>query len=203
MPAKVENSAPGVKAELRRWLIGQLGFTRVLDCFAGRGEMWSRVYQQSEFYLGLDMKVSWADTRRMIACDSRRYLRHRDTDLARFNLFDLDAFGSPYEHLAIICSRIKPAARVGFCLTDGLGFNAAVNSNDGGLLAHVGLRRHSRTRTQHELRAEISETSIRKSLAAAGLRIVEARQAEKQKSSVMIMRYIALLCEPQTDASQP
>lgn len=146
--AKVHNSAPKAKAEIRRWLVEQLGGSpRILDCFAGPGGMWRLAYGETDRYLGLDRETAADDPRRLIRCDSRRYLRHRAADLSAFDIFDLDAYSSPYEHLALICSRIRPTRRVGFVLTDGLGFNAAMNSLDGALLAYVGLERHRGTRT--------------------------------------------------------
>lgn len=193
---KVDNSAPAAKIALRAWLVDQIQPARVLDCFAGTGQMWRGAYQRTEFYLGLDRKVAPTDARRLIACDSLRYLRDRDVDIARFNLFDLDAYGSPYQHLAIICSRLRAKSAVGFVLTSGLGFNAAMNSMETKLLEYVGLEAHRVGRTQHMLREEIESRAIQRALGEAGLKIVEARRAEARKSSVMIMRYTALLCAP-------
>ncbi|HVH77139.1 MAG TPA: hypothetical protein VM755_19655 [Stellaceae bacterium] len=45
----------------------------------------------------------------------------RAIDLAPFNLFDFDAWGSPWEHVAILCARrpVQPGERIGLVLTDG------------------------------------------------------------------------------------
>jgi hypothetical protein len=131
----IHNSSAAAKAKLREWLVEQLGGKpRILDCFAGPGRMWATAYKSTPLYLGIERHARAADDkRRLIFCDSRRYLRHRETKLEDFDLFDLDAFGTPYEHLALICHRLAlaPGRRVGFCLTDGLGFNAAMNSMAG------------------------------------------------------------------------
>ena len=196
--AAVHSSSAGAKAKLRTWLVEQLGGKpRILDCFAGPGRMWATAYRSTELYLGIEKEPrGLEDRRRLIFCDSRRYLRHRATKLGDFDLFDLYAFGTPYEHLAIICSRLKglePGRRVGFCLTDGLGFNAAMNGMATGLLQYIQLERHKGTRTQSLLRDEIAEAAIRKAFSEAKLSLVDARRAEKHGSTAM--RYTALLCE--------
>ncbi len=198
--APIHSSSAAAKAKLRTWLVEQLGGKpRILDCFAGPGRMWATAYRSSELYLGIDKEPrGLEDRRRLIFCDSRRYLRHRDANLDLFDLFDLfdlDAFGTPYEHLALICRRLSlaPGRRVGFCLTDGLGFNAAMNGMAGGLLSYIQLERHNGTRTQSLLRDEIAEAAIRRSFADAKLKLVDARRAEKRGSTAM--RYTALLCE--------
>lgn len=192
-----ENSSASTKIELRRWLVGELGGApRILDCFCAAGEMWRRAYDAPgpDPYLGLD-KEQYDDARATIVCDSRRFLRHVDVDLGAWDLFDLDAFGTPLEHLAIICERLRPAAgrRVGFALTDGTGWNAKLNSVNGGALEFLGLRRHRGGKVHMQHRDAIFEAAVKKCLLMAGLRRVEAREAKKEGGAGM--RYAALLCE--------
>ena len=192
------NSALTAKVEIRRWLVEQLGGSpRVLDCFCAGGMLWERAYSKTERYLGLDLR-QFDDARRTIVCDSRRFLRHADARLEYFDLFDLDAFGSPLEHLAIICSRIRPkrGSRVGFVLTDGTEFNSKMNGTNIGLLDYVGVARHKKSRVQMHYRNQIFGMAVAKALKTAGLREVEARVAEKdQVSAEAGMRYIAILAE--------
>lgn len=195
-PAQHTNSATGAKVELRRWLVEQLGGRpRVLDCFCASGSMWRRVYGPAGCdYLGLDLR-QFDDARRTIVCDSLRYLRHADARLDEFDLFDLDAFGSPMQHLVAICRRIRPSPgrRVGFAITDGTGFNAKMNGSASGLLAYVGIGRHAGTRVQTQERDSILRACVRKALAEAGLVPVLGRWEERRGGSEM--RYAAVTAE--------
>jgi hypothetical protein len=49
----------------------------------------------------------------------------RAIDLATFNVFDLDAYGSPWEQALIIAARrtLKPGERIGIVVTEGNGLN--------------------------------------------------------------------------------
>jgi len=64
---------------------------KVFDAFAGEGQMYSSVWNGADRYVGCDLKYR-PDGRLMFAADNRRVLRA--IDLAEFNIFDLDAYGS-------------------------------------------------------------------------------------------------------------
>lgn len=197
-PSKRHNSAVSAKVELRQWLAGGLGGApRILDCFAAGGMLWDRAYGRPgpDRYVGLDLE-QFDDERAMIVCDSRRYIRHADVDLGRFDLFDLDAYGSPLEHLALICHRLRtaPGRRIGFALTDGTGMAAGLNSLPHGLLQYVGVARHQRSRVQFDHRDHIIGMAVSKSLATARLRVLESRIAKNDKTGPA-MRYAAVLAE--------
>lgn len=196
-PAKHHNSALTAKVEIRRWLVEQLGgidAVRVLDCFCAKGMLWERAYDRTRAYLGLDVR-RFDDDRATITGDSRRFLRHRDVALERWNLFDLDAFGSPLEHLALVANRLRvpPGQRVGFVLTDGAGFNARMNSTPKGLLAYVGISRHRGAHVQAELRDEVFSRAVTKALDTARLKLVAGKFSESTKGAGM--KYVALLAE--------
>jgi hypothetical protein len=188
------NSALSAKVELRQWLVEALGGKpRVLDCFCAAGMLAARCYAGLD-YLGLDLR-QFDDSRRTIVCDSRRFLRHADADLSRFDLFDLDAFGSPMEHLAILCSRIKleRGRKIGVALTDGTLYASKMNHTQSGLLAWIGFI-VSRGRTQFRMRDDIFNSALRRSLQVAKLELVEAREGAKGAKGAG-MRYLALLLE--------
>ena len=195
-PKKTHNTALSAKVELRQWLVAELGGTpMVLDCFCAAGMLWERAYLKTPRYLGLDIR-RFDDERATIICDSRRYLRHVDVKLESFDLFDLDAFVSPMEHLAIICSRLrlKPGRRVGFVLTDGTGFNARMNGTPKGLLKFVGMSAHKQSAVQSDLRDDIAARAVAKAFGIAGLRSVEAKRAQVGEAGAA-MRYTAILAE--------
>lgn len=104
--AKVHNSGGtlGVKVELRREVLREIQPARVLDVYCGPvGEMFARVWSSAESYAGIDREWRTEDARRRYVGDNVRILRA--LDLAAYNVFDLDAFGSPWEPMVILAAR--------------------------------------------------------------------------------------------------
>lgn len=110
----------GAKAVLRREVMSEIGQVRVFDAFAGAGRMHRDVWRNAAQYVGCDLRW-YRDERMAYAADNRRVLRA--IDLSAFNVFDLDAYGSPWEQVLIIAARrqVEPGERIGLCLTDGSG----------------------------------------------------------------------------------
>lgn len=120
---KVYNHAAAMpaKVEIRRKVLDAVGAkSRVFDAFAGKGEMFKAVWQFAGGYVGCD-KDWHPDERTCFVSDNRRVLRA--IDLTGFQVFDLDAFGSPWEQAIIIAARrqVKPDEKLGLILTDGSG----------------------------------------------------------------------------------
>ncbi len=116
------------KVDIRKRVLDAVGAERaqVFDAFAGSGEMHGAVWRFASGYTGCDVK--WArDARRMFAADNRRVLRA--IDLAPFNLFDLDAYGSPWEQAIIIADRrrVAPGELFGLVITEGAGLSYKAN----------------------------------------------------------------------------
>jgi hypothetical protein len=114
------------KIEIRAWLIDALGCPSVLDCFAGAGDVWSAIYKPLP-YVGIEEKpMPYRLDRNVIYSDSRRILRNVQFDLSRFSLFDLDAYCSCFEHLWILCDRLRNIQTqkplIGIALTQSLIF---------------------------------------------------------------------------------
>lgn len=106
------------KIELRRHLLAHIPNARVFDAYAGSGKMHREVWHQATAYVGCDLKW-YRDTRSAYAADNVRVMRA--IDLADFNIFDLDAYGSPWVQATILSARrrLKPGERIGVALTDG------------------------------------------------------------------------------------
>jgi hypothetical protein len=119
---KTDNNPTAKKAkiEIRQRVLAQVKPAKVLDLFCGRGEMYRAVWRNAASYTGCDERPwDWKlDPPRFVA-DNRRLLRC--LDLAQFNIFDLDAYGSPWEQAEIILHRRKwePGERGGIIVTDG------------------------------------------------------------------------------------
>lgn len=103
-PRKVDNGSPRLKAEIRRRLLAELDEPRVCDLFCGGGEMYRRAYQGVAVeYVGVDAEKVH-DPELCLRMDNRRYIAGHD--LTRFNVFDLDAYGSPW---ALFCRVLELA----------------------------------------------------------------------------------------------
>lgn len=203
--ASHHNSALSAKVELRRWLRSEVHRANgeepmILDCFCAAGMLWEKAYEKTSRYLGLDLR-QFDDERRTIVTDCTRFLRHVDVRLETFNLFDLDAFGSPFEPFAIICERLKlaPGRVVGFALTDGTGYAARMGNLPRGLLDYVGMQRHRSSQVQSMFRDQIMAMGIAKALRTAGLVEIERRGAKLDaRQGAAEMRYIGILARKQS-----
>lgn len=103
--------------------MAELDRPAVFDAFAGSGRMHQRVYRTAAHYVGCDL-VWYRDMARMaFVADNRRVLRA--IDLHEFNLFDFDAYGSPWEQCLILANRrkVRSGEKVGLVLTDGSALN--------------------------------------------------------------------------------
>jgi hypothetical protein len=117
---QVHNSAPAAKAELRKRLIAALGgpaSCRVLETHSGPGTMHRLAYANVADWLGID---SDPEAPEAIHHDNREVMRA--IDLSRFNLLDVDAFGSPWEQLWLFTQlrSIAKGEAIGMALTSGL-----------------------------------------------------------------------------------
>lgn len=143
--SKTDNTRAALpaKLELRRKLIAEVARpARVFDAFAGEGVLYHAVWHEADSYVGCDEKW-FRDERTVFVGDNRRVLRA--IDLSAFNLFDLDAYGCPWEQAMIIAARrpIAPGERIGLAITDGLGLFYKMNGIPGNVAQLAGLRRDS------------------------------------------------------------
>ena len=118
------NAALPAKVQIRQFVLDTVGAdqARVFAAFAGEGQIYRKVWHQAAFYIGCDLH--WKrDERLMYAADSRRVMRA--LPLQAFSIFDFDAYGSPWEHVVILCARRRLALgeRLGLVLTEGSGLN--------------------------------------------------------------------------------
>lgn len=134
MSAQVHNSKTAAKLELRRRLLQRIDKPKVLECYSGPGTMRAHVYQGAEI-TGIDVDLrSVAD----YIGDCTKILRA--IDLSAFNVFDADAFGSPWEAIWIIAQRrpVGPGETIIVVGTDG---SAGGASNMNPTLARKGWSR--------------------------------------------------------------
>jgi hypothetical protein len=132
----------GNKARLRELVLADVE-APVFDAFAGSGEMFRRVWHKAPGYVGCDLRWFAEDPREAFVADNRRVLRC--IELSGFGIFDLDAYGSPWEQAAIIAARrpVKPGERIGFCLTEGSNMKLKMGDAPKALAMLCGMRPHA------------------------------------------------------------
>lgn len=117
----VDNSAKKTKVKIRSEILELIGADRahVFDAFCGAGSMYDSVWKSAASYVGCDL--TWYKDERSVYCaDNRRVLR--SVDISTYNIFDLDAYGNPWDCATIIADRypMKKGRRIGMVLTDGM-----------------------------------------------------------------------------------
>jgi hypothetical protein len=151
--------ARAAKIELRRNVLEFVQPARVFDAFCGLGEMWRVAWRDAADYLGCDERP-WtpSEEHRRLVCDNSLALRA--IDLSRFNVFDLDAYGSPWERALIVAARRswEPGELGALVVTDGGSFAQSkgdVSVGQGALLGVEAHRANSGTKGKAPTMADI------------------------------------------------
>jgi hypothetical protein len=139
---KTDNNPQAFKAKvaIRRNVLAAVGANAaVFDAFAGTGKMFSEVWKDAHHYTGCDLKPQ-RDSRLMFCADNRRVMRA--VDLTKFNVFDLDSYGSPWVQAVILADRrrVAPGELLGIVLTEGAGFAYKSNIVPEAIAVLTGLR---------------------------------------------------------------
>jgi hypothetical protein len=121
-PKKTHNGVLGrqAKIELRQNVLGAVPGARVFDAYCGPvGEMHEAVWHAATAYEGCDKDWRPTDKRRRYVGDAQLVMR--SIDLGRFNVFDIDSFGSPWECSLILAARRQwaPGEVGALVVTDG------------------------------------------------------------------------------------
>lgn len=183
-----DNTDGGAKIEIRKTILAQIPEPSVLDCFAGEGKVWRACYQGLP-YVGLDKKAS-SDDRKVLNIDNIKYLR--SADLSRFNVFDLDAYGTPWQQFLIVLNRRSFTAgeSVAIFLTDGLSILARMGELPHGMKKYVGIPENVRvpclSRHMDYIRALLVVNAVRE----VGVTIEKALITQNNRGN---MSYMGLL----------
>lgn len=141
-------------------------------------------------YVGCDLRW-FQDERLAFVADNRRVLR--SLDLRQFSVFDLDAYGSPWEQALIIAARrpVAPGERLGLVLTEGSGLKLRQGALPRALQIVAGL--------DHRVAgaARLQEDIINRAIAglAARMNCEVARRWQAGKRSGSAVQYIGLVLE--------
>jgi hypothetical protein len=189
---KVDNHpiAEKAKAGIRQRVLDEMLQPRVFDAFAGSGTMWRAVWREADSYVGCD--TTWyRDERIVFVADNCRVLRA--IDLSAFNLFDLDAYGSPWEQALIIAARrpVAPGERLGLVMTEGSALNLKLGGYPAALRLLCGLQGlpAGGARGRHEL----LERAIAGLCRRMCVSVIRRWQAERKAGAGVI--YIGLVLE--------
>lgn len=109
------------KIGLREEALAAVGEARVLDLFAGKGVMHRAVWHHAAAYLGNDSDKGQALAHPAPCHHAEAQILLRAIPLAPWNVFDLDAYGSPWNEVTVLAARrrLLPGERVAIVLTDG------------------------------------------------------------------------------------
>ena len=117
MKKKCDNSNMRAKIACRVLAVRELGEpARVLDLYHGRGHVWRRVseYLRVDELCGVDIEPRDIATLRLSAMRAIKNL-----PIERFNVFDLDPYGSCFGEYSALCDRLSggPPRRVVVAMT--------------------------------------------------------------------------------------
>jgi hypothetical protein len=197
--AKTDNGrgAKRAKVELREHVLEAVQPARVFDAFCGLGEMWSSVWNKAASYVGCDSREWTADEKhKRFVADNRLVMRC--VDLQAFNVFDFDAYGSPWDQLIILAKRRTWAeGEIGaVVITDGSSMKTRFGSVSTSMAAMLGVSRDGLPRSM-KTAAEIQKLLIGKWCKVAGVRAQRIWRAEGKGSGRggQTMTYTAIVFE--------
>lgn len=154
---KTDNASYPAKREIRSIALSMHEVSNVLEVFCGAGMMYRDVWFNADSYTGID-KRKFFDERETICGDSQKALRI--IDLNKYNIFDIDAYGSPYNELDYIVRNIKIDTRKTFIITDGSSMDLRMGRVSSGLRALTGIYFHE-LKKAHLIHDELIMTLIK------------------------------------------
>lgn len=185
--AKTDNNhhAVGAKIEIRRMVMSGVPSPRVFDAFCGSGKMFDAVWHEACEYVGCDERPWNMDDPPRFVADNRLILRTLPLD--RFNIFDFDAYGSPWEQVLILASRrvFVPMETIGLVLTDGTSLKSRFGGIPRAVQVLAGLKSLKKNPSDLGTKA-IAEMALRGFLKKTGLHVISAWQADGVGSSKMV-----------------
>lgn len=113
---KQDNTMEPEKIELRKRYLPKDAV--VLDLFCGNGNMYKGAYENRvDYYHGVD-KGKVHDKQICTLMDNEQFIIKHSID--KYNVFDLDAYGSPWKLLYLICCKLISKKEITIFVTDGL-----------------------------------------------------------------------------------
>lgn len=107
------------KIDLREHVLAEVPEARVLDLYCGaERQMYEGAWKQAASWVGCDARPWVKGEPARFVCDNRLLLRA--IDLSAYNVFDFDAYGSPWDAMLILAARRRwtPGERGAVVMTD-------------------------------------------------------------------------------------
>jgi len=121
---KKGNSEKWYKINLRRKYLPKNA--KVLDLFCGRGEIYNEVYKGKVVdYTGIDKEKVHSEK---LCIKTNNVAFVSKNNIKKFNVFDLDDWGSPWKLFYLILKKWQ-GEKATFFITDGLILNQKINGN--------------------------------------------------------------------------
>lgn len=137
---KTNNAKTNAKQKLRESVFDNMTDVSILEVYCGAGEMYKSVWHKAKKYTGID-KVKFFDERHTVCGDAEKAIRL--VNINDYNVFDIDAYGSPYEILDYIVNKIDSNnKKIGFVITDGVNMDLKLGRVCKGLRAFIGYDYH-------------------------------------------------------------
>lgn len=136
---KTDNAPITAKQQIRLSILDKINNPRVCEVFCGAGEMYRSVWHEAEDYMGID-KRKFFDERVTICGDAEKAIR--TINLNDYNIFDIDAYGSPYNILSYIVQNRTEKGELAFVLTDGSAMDLRLGRVSRGLRELSGIKNH-------------------------------------------------------------
>lgn len=147
---KTDNAAVKEKESIRLMAFDHIGAVGVVEFFSGSGEMYRSVWSRSKMYLGVDRR-KFFDERNTICGDCST--EARKIDLSKYNVFDIDAYGSPYTVINNILNNqtLKRDRKLFFVVTDGTAMDLRLGRICIGIRSILGIFEHDKIKRAHHL----------------------------------------------------
>lgn len=186
---KTDNAKVSAKHLLRNSVLAQFDETSCLDVFCGAGKMWKSVWHKCDNYTGIDIRAFF-DSRHTICGDALAVINN--IDISGYNIFDIDAYGSPYDVLDLILSKTIDSQKIAFCITDGSAMDMRMGRVSKGMRLVSGISRH-KIKKIHLIQDEVIEKIIKTTAAKLCGKVVDFHIATGVTGSAM--RYYTFIVE--------
>lgn len=190
--------AKRAKVELRMKVLAAVKPARVFDAFCGLGEMYRAAWSEAAEYTGCDSRP-W-DLSQPARYVADNILVLRSLGLERFNVFDFDAYGAPWDQMLVLMARRKwdPGERGAVVLTDGSSMKMRYGSMSSAMSKILGIERDALPRSDANSDA-LQSMLLTKWCVSSGVSALHCWRAEGKGSGRggQRMSYTALVFEGQ------
>ena len=180
----MDNSNLNAKISLRNHFLTKIPDLNILECFAGdQRELYHACYE-GKTVTSLELKKV-AGT---MTIDNKKFIAA--ADISKYNFFDLDAYGSPYELMLNIMK--KKHGEYAIILTDGLARNMAYGSGSKLIQTIINNKAGITIPTLHKHHDFIVKLLLKKISEKYHTEITDTKIIREEHNNMI---YLGMLCE--------